>query len=120
MPRPFIVIGESATGMADLNDCLLELDELVRTARCAIPRKLSGQCGVATFSKNRIERILREHVLDVGDKQFLVLLFMMYAQDDDRLDFIEQLFVSVGKQIVDVRIDRDAIALCLPYSWPRN
>ena len=53
-------------------------------------------------------------MFDIGDEQFLMLLLMMKAENEDRFDFIEQLFVRVGKQIVDMRIDRCAITLCLP------
>ena len=33
------------------------------------------------LAKNRVERILRKHVLDVGDEQFLVLLLVMNAEN---------------------------------------
>ena len=42
-----------------------------------------------TSTKNRIERVLRENVLDVRDEQFLMLLFVMEAEDQDRFNFIE-------------------------------
>jgi mannitol/fructose-specific phosphotransferase system IIA component len=38
---------------------------------------------------------LREDVLDVGDKQFLVLLFMIHAEHEERLDLIERLLVCI-------------------------
>jgi hypothetical protein len=59
-------------------------------------------------------------VLDIGDQQFLMLLLMMKSENEDRFDFIEQSFVHAGKQIVDMRIDRCAITLGLPYRRTRN
>src|SRR5438094_3260953 len=113
MPRPFVVVGESAAGVADRGHSFPKIDEAYRgdffIAGLDIP-----------LSKDRIERILSKHVLDIGDEQFLVLLLMMHAQDEDWLDFAEQLFVSIGKQIVDMRVNPGAIALCLSYSRPRN
>ena len=37
-----------------------------------------------------MERILREDMFDIGHEQFLMLLFVMNAERDDRLDFVEQ------------------------------
>ena len=59
-------------------------------------------------------------MFDVGDEQFLVLLFMLHPEDENRLDFIEQLFASIGEQIVDARIDRCSVALGLANGWPRD
>src|SRR5438876_12031113 len=120
MPRPFVVIGEATAIMANRDGCLLEIDETVGTAlRC---RPFFGAHGVTrpTCSKNRIERILREHVLDVRDEQFLMLLLMMPAEDENRFDVIEQFLIGIGKQILDMRIDRSAITLRFPYRWARN
>lgn len=54
-------------------------------------RKFDGAHGVTrpTSTKNRIERVLREDVLDVRDEQFLMLLFVMEAEDENRFHFIE-------------------------------
>ena len=46
MARTFVVVRKPAAVMADFDPCLLEIDELVGTARCAISRKLSCQPGV--------------------------------------------------------------------------
>ena len=43
--------------------------------------------------KHRIERVLRKDVFDVGNEKFLVLLFVMQAEDQNWLDFGEQGFV---------------------------
>src|SRR5437867_3304504 len=104
MPRPFVVIGEATAIMANRDGCLLEIDETVGTPTRRSCRPFFGARGVTrrTCSKNRVEGILREHVLDVRDDQFLMLLLMMPAEDENRFDFIEQIFISIGKQSVDV------------------
>src|SRR6266478_9626129 len=102
MPGPFVVIGEPVAVMANRDWRFLELDKMIRTAlRC---RPFFGAHGVTrpTRTKDRIKRILREHVLDIGDEQFLMLLLMMPSEDKNRFDFIEQIFISIGKQSVDV------------------
>src|SRR5215510_6105607 len=105
MPRPFVVIGKSATVMANLNDCFFEIDELVGTVFRYRPFFSAHGVTRPTGSKNRIKRILCEHVLDVGDQQFLVLLLMMKTENEYRFNLIEQLFVRSGKEIVNMRID---------------
>ena len=94
MSRSFVVVGESATVMADLNSCFVEIDELVGTPRCGVR---TMRRAVPTSSKNGIKRILRKDVLDIGDQQFLMLLLMVNAQNQDRFDYIKQLFVRSGK-----------------------
>ena len=44
-----------------------------------------------------MKRILRKHVFDIGDEQFLMLLLVMKTENEYRFDFIEQLFVRLGK-----------------------
>ena len=85
MPRSFVVVGESVAVMTYLSHRFVELDELV--GRSALRLRAPGV--IVLRSKNRIERILREDVLDVGDEQFLMLLLVMNAENEDRLDFIE-------------------------------
>ena len=75
---------------------------------------------IPTSAENRIERILRENVFDVGDEQFLMLLLVMRAENQKGLDFIDKVFVGIGKQIVNVRIDRGAIAPCFPDCRARD
>src|SRR6266436_6959778 len=98
MPRPFVVIGEPVAVMANRDWRLLELDKIVGTARRCRP--FFGAHGVTrpTRTKDRIKRILREHVLDIRDEQFLVLLLMMPSENQNRFDFIEQFLISIGKQ----------------------
>ena len=50
-------------------------------------RDLALLGALVPFPENRMERVLRENVLDVGDEQFLVLLLVMQADREDRLDF---------------------------------
>ena len=42
---------------------------------------------VLALAENRIERILRENVLDVGDEQFLMLLLVMNAENQNAAQF---------------------------------
>ena len=83
MARPFVVVGKSGAVVADLDHCFVELDEVHR-------RRLRGDDVDLALAKDRIERILREDVFDVGDEQFLMLLLVMNAENDDRLDLVEK------------------------------
>ena len=97
--------------MADSRHRFFESDKVAGTAlRC---RPFFGAHGVTrpTRSKDRIERILREHVFDICDQQFLMLLFVMSAQNKNCFDFVEQFFVGIRKEVVNVQVDRGAIAL---------
>src|SRR5436309_14657009 len=67
-----------------------------------------------------MERILREHVLDIRDEQFLMLLLMMNAENQNGFNVVEKFFVSIRKEVVNVRIDRRAIALRFPDCRPRD
>src|SRR5262249_54469364 len=108
MPRTFVVIRETATVMTDCSDGLFEIEKLVGTLRCGAQTALLA---ISTTSKNRMKGVLGKYVFDVGDQQFLVLLLMMHTKEEERLDFIEQPFASIREEIVDVRVDRCAIAL---------
>src|SRR5436190_15629319 len=101
MPRSFVIISKAAAVMANLSDCLFEIDELAGTGCRAVCRSFPcARRSRSNFSKDRIKRILREHVLDIGDQQFLMLLLVMNAKDDQRFDLIEQLFVRARKKRV--------------------
>src|SRR4051812_39218020 len=102
MGRAFVVVGEALAVVADLNNSLVEVDKLVGTAGCAVRR---AQRSRTTIIINRMQRILREHVLDVGNEQFLVLLLVMNSKNKKRLYLVEQLLVSSRNQIVDVSVD---------------
>src|SRR5204863_6242948 len=92
VPGPFVVVGESAAIIPNLDDFFIELDEVVGMAlRC---RPFFGAHGVTRLTaKDRIKWVLREHVLDIRDQQFLVLLLMVNPENDDRFDFIEYPFI---------------------------
>ena len=94
MPRSFIVVSESATVMTNRDNRLIEIEEM-HWDGSPIDRRRFGTLGVSRgiCAKNRIKRILREDVFDIGDQQFLMLLFVMKTENEDRFDFIEQLFV---------------------------
>src|SRR5215471_5692851 len=113
MARTFVVVGESTTIISDFDHCLLEIDEARQNLR-------PTQRARATWSINWIERILREHVLDIRDEQFLMLLFMMNAKNKDGLDFTQHFFISVGNEIIDMRIYRCTVAMCFLNCWARN
>src|SRR6266487_1932215 len=123
MPRSLVVIGKSVAVMSNVGNCLLQISELVgipRPREAVLQSFRRARRSRPTVTKNRIERILREHVLDIGDEQFLMLLLMMNSENENRFDFIEQLFVCAGQQIVDMRIDRCAITLCFPHCRTRD
>ena len=95
MTWAFVVVSESTSIMADFDRCFFEIDEPhwhgLRRGFLDLP-----------LAKDRMERILGEDMFDVGDQQFLVLLLVVHAENQDRLDFREEFFVSDGKKIVDV------------------
>ena len=105
MSRAFVVVGEAASVMTDLDRCLLEVDQAHWHGLC--PRVVDLACRAAVLrrlalAKNGIERILREDVFNVGEQQFLVLLLVLHAKNQDRLDFLEKFFVGAGKEVADV------------------
>src|SRR5262245_11809599 len=73
--RAFVVIGECVAIMAYRSHCFFEIDK---------PDRRNSFCAYTAVSltKNRIERVLREDVLDICDEQFLMLLFVMDAKDE--------------------------------------
>src|SRR5207253_8583227 len=90
MPGTFVVLSESAAVMANCDNHLFEVDKFEGRTLWARRRRAppcsfrSSRCGDSrsNYLKNRIKRILREHVLDVGDQQFLMLLLMMKSEND--------------------------------------
>src|SRR4029077_13953751 len=102
MARPFVIVGESGAVVADLNRRFVKLHELGGSRRPgAIQRARRTR---STGAENRVERVLREDVFDVGDEKFLMLLFVMNSKCEDRLDFAEQFFIGIYYQVVDVRV----------------
>ena len=110
MLRPFVIVGEIVAAVADLDGGFIKVDELVgrdrrarrdfgRTARRSVPT-----------TEDRIERVLREDVFDICEQQFLVLLFVINSERQDRLDFAEEFFVSMFDEIVDLLVDQRTVA----------
>ena len=84
MPRSFVVVRKTIAIVADFNCRFIELEKLGGSRRPgAIKRARRAR---STFSKNRIERVLGENVLDVGDEQFLMLLLVMNSESENRFD----------------------------------
>ena len=82
MTWSLVVVRESVTIVTDPGGRFVEMHKLHRDHSFSAAIDLP-------FAKHRMERILREDVLDICDEQFLVLLLMMNAEDKDRLDFIQ-------------------------------
>ena len=61
MSRAFIVVGETRAIMTNLDNSFIELDEAKR-------RGFRGSNVDVSFAKDRIERVLREDMLDVCDE----------------------------------------------------
>src|SRR4029077_13360070 len=81
MSRSFIVVGKIATIMTNSCNCFVEIDKCHRRRRVGFLLR--------AFSKNWMQRILREDMLDIGNEQFLMLLLMLNAECDDRFDFVQ-------------------------------
>src|SRR5205814_4391453 len=81
MSRSFIVVGKIATIMTDGCNRFLEIGKRRRGTRFTF--------FLGAFSKNRMQRILRENMLDIGNEQFLMLLFVMKAECDDWSNFVQ-------------------------------
>jgi hypothetical protein len=79
VPRQFVVETKAIAVMADLVDAGRQIG--ISTLRRSAARQLP--VGVV----NRIRRILRECVQDVGDQQFLMLLLMMQTDFEQRKKF---------------------------------
>ena len=102
MQRFFVIIGESSAVMTNCDDRLFEVDKVNRGGF----RYLTFP---VTLAKHRIQGVLREHMLDVGDQQFLVLLLMMKTENQDRLDLIEQFFADSGNGQKSLHFDDFAL-----------
>ena len=102
MPWFFIVVGKIATVMADGCNRFLEIDKCHRGKRFSL--------FLGAFSKNRMQRILREDMLDISSEQFLMLLFVMNAERDDRFNFVQQFLRSGSDKIFNLPINAFAVA----------
>src|SRR6202045_1909804 len=105
MTRTFVIVREAVTIVTDLDNWLVELDKTSR-------RRFGRDDVDLALSEDGMKRILREDMLDVGDEQLLVLLLVMNAENDDRLEFCEKFLVHARQKIIDVLVDRRAIAMC--------
>ena len=99
---PLVVIRETVAMKPNIRHGLIEIDKTHLRWRLRVFFR--------AFSENWMERILREHVLDVGHEQFLVLLFVMNSQRDDGFNFIQQVVRRRANKIFDLPIDVFAIA----------
>ena len=84
----------------DLGYRFIELEELAGTDRRAV-----RQIARPTFAKNWVERILGKDVFDVGNQQLLVLLLVLNAERDQRVQLRQIFFIGIPEKLVDVRID---------------
>ncbi len=102
MPRRLVVEAEPRPLVTDGVNAGRHIDKTARTVRRA--RRLPS--GIV----DRIGRVLREGVQDVGDQQFLVLLLVMQADFENRKHGFGFVCRHLLDQPLDRRIDIDAIA----------
>jgi len=76
----FVVIAKAAARMADADNTATEAAPAVRLHRAGLSRRRFA------LAIGGLERVLREQVQDVGEQQFLVLLFMIDAKLDEFAD----------------------------------
>ncbi len=102
VPRRFVVEAEPLPFVADRVNAGRHIDKTARALRCArrLPMRVI----------DRIGRILREGVQDVGEQQFLVLLLVMQADLQDREHAHGIGHRHLGDQPFDRGIDVSAIA----------
>ena len=107
MTRSFVIETKTATVMADRLNSGRHIDKLIRIDRARTRRGLRHlPIGVV----NRIGRVLREGVQDVGQQQFLMLLLVMQT-DFENFKHARRVRVrNIGDQLLDRGIDMGAIA----------
>ena len=89
MTRAFVVIGEIVAVVTDLDRRFIELNESQRRdVDPAYAKALAGRLRDVDLllAENRVERVLRENVFDIGNEKFLMLLLVMNPESQDRLD----------------------------------
>ena len=84
MLRALVVVREAGAGMPDGRNRLCEIDKTHWRRRNRFLRW--------AFAENGMQRVLGENVLDISDEQFLMLLFVMNAEDHNRFDLVQQAF----------------------------
>ena len=90
--------------MSNSHDRFGEIDKRLRRHRLRSHPDIS-------FMEDGVERILRENMFDVGDEQFLVLLLVVNSENDERLQLAQKSVVARREEIVDMPVDRRAIAM---------
>src|SRR5258706_5306308 len=69
---------------------------------------------------DRVERIAGKHMLDVGDHQFLMLLFMMQAKRKDGRELCQPPLIDLLQQVEDMLIDIATILVRFLHGRPGN
>ena len=80
MPRPLAVEAKALAVVSDLHHAAIEF---------AVRRRRAvglADCNGARILVGRTQRVLREQVQNVGEQQFLMLLFVIAAEFDQRGD----------------------------------
>ena len=109
MSRGFAIEGEIAAGMPDV----------LHTAGVFMPARALGAAGPGLgeiVAINRVQRVLREDVLDVHQQQFLVLLLVLQAEADAADDFGSLLARRIAQQFAHGLVDVAAIAIDLVHT----
>jgi hypothetical protein len=65
-----------------------------------------------------VQWILRKNMFDVGQEQFLVLLFVVQPQDNQRLHLLVLLVFQALHELKDGIVDVPPILASLGHSWP--
>ena len=111
MRRAFVVEGEGGASMADADDVAAMIHP-IPVSGCLYKLDMSGSGGRG--ENTWPQRVLGEGVLDVGQQQFLVLLFVSDAQFDQRCQ------LGAIQQRDHCRIDMPAPAADFVERGPRQ
>src|SRR5512146_727451 len=112
VPRPLIVEGEAGAAIPDLAQALAEFAEFKRRGRTMHRGRRLGIGG--------IKRVQPQDMLDVHQDQFLMLLFVIEPQRQERRDLAPLIFSGTREQRLHPRIDMRAIARDLVDAGPRQ
>ena len=85
MPRFFVIVAEAPSVVPDFKNRFREVDKVRRSnpARCN---------QLIALPVDRMKRVLRKDMLDIGHEQLLMLLFVMQPNGKNRFHFHEQFF----------------------------
>jgi hypothetical protein len=95
MARRLVVVTEAVADVADLGDPAREALPALGRRRC-----VGGARGGLVVAG--LQRILRQHVLDVGEHQLLVLLLVVQAQRDQEPNRLVPTCDQSANGLVDV------------------